>query len=196
MLSEGKTIARPQGAGGVRADLSPLANQYGGMKADDVKRLKELERENSPAQADGRRQGAGKPGFEGDRQGKLLSPSRRRQAVLHACRTASASPSVGRAGSPASTAPRSATHAGRPRDQALRGGCARSLDERPRWGYRRAHAHLLERGMAVNRKRVQRIWREEGLRVPARATKRRRLGDSTVPRRPAPGGAPQPRLGA
>jgi putative transposase len=28
---------------------------------------------------------------------------------------------------------------------------------------------------------VQRIWREEGLRVPARAKKRRRLGDSTVP---------------
>jgi transposase InsO family protein len=33
----------------------------------------------------------------------------------------------------------------------------------------------------VNRKRVQRIWREEGLRVPARAKKRRRLGVSTAP---------------
>ena len=33
---------------------------------------------------------------------------------------------------------------------------------------------------SVNRKRVQRIWREEGLRVPAKAKKRRRLGDSTV----------------
>lgn len=33
----------------------------------------------------------------------------------------------------------------------------------------------------LNRKRIQRIWREEGLRVPARRRKRRRLGSSTVP---------------
>src|SRR3954452_21572730 len=53
--------------------------------------------------------------------------------------------------------------------------------ERPRWGYRRAHARLGELGHAVNRKRVQRLWREEGLRVPARRRKRQRLGESTVP---------------
>lgn len=28
---------------------------------------------------------------------------------------------------------------------------------------------------------MQRLWREEGLRVPVRKRKRRRLGDSTVP---------------
>jgi hypothetical protein len=33
----------------------------------------------------------------------------------------------------------------------------------------------------VNHKRVQRIWREEGLRVPVQPSKRRRLGTSTVP---------------
>ena len=33
----------------------------------------------------------------------------------------------------------------------------------------------------MNRKRVQRLWREEGLRVPQRRRKRRRLGESTVP---------------
>ena len=53
--------------------------------------------------------------------------------------------------------------------------------ERPRWGYRRAHHRLREEGWSVNRKRVQRLWREEGLRVPVRKRKRRRLGDSTVP---------------
>jgi putative transposase len=51
---------------------------------------------------------------------------------------------------------------------------------RPRWGYRRAHVRLGELGHAVNRKRVQRLWREEGLRVPARRRKRQRLGESTV----------------
>lgn len=53
--------------------------------------------------------------------------------------------------------------------------------KRPRWGYRRAHHYLRELGWSVNRKRVQRLWREEGLRVPRRKRKCRRLGDSAVP---------------
>jgi transposase InsO family protein len=51
----------------------------------------------------------------------------------------------------------------------------------PRYGHRRACALLRLEGMAVNRKRVQRLWRKEGLRVPPWAPKRRRLGNSTVP---------------
>ena len=38
-----------------------------------------------------------------------------------------------------------------------------------------------QRAGAINRKRVQRLWREEGLRVPLRRRKRYRLGTSTVP---------------
>ena len=68
-----------------------------------------------------------------------------------------------------------------PEDQALRARLRKIAEERPRWGYRRAHGHLLSEGFSLNRKRVQRIWREEGLRVPAKAKKRRRLGNSTVP---------------
>jgi putative transposase len=66
-------------------------------------------------------------------------------------------------------------------DQALRSRLREISAERPRWGYRRAHHRLIEEGWAVNRKRVQRLWREEGLRVPQRKRKRRRLGESTVP---------------
>ncbi|MBW8711602.1 MAG: IS3 family transposase, partial [Mycobacterium sp.] len=66
-------------------------------------------------------------------------------------------------------------------DGALRAALREIAAERTRWGYRRAHARLLGEGWAVNRKRVQRIWREEGLRVPARRRKRQRLGESTVP---------------
>ena len=40
-----------------------------------------------------------------------------------------------------------------------------------------------EEGWGVNRKRVQRLWREEGLRVPVKRRKRQRLGDSTQPAR-------------
>ena len=67
-------------------------------------------------------------------------------------------------------------------DAALRKRLRKISEERPRWGYRRAHAQLLTEGLSLNRKRVQRIWREEGLRVPAKAKKRRRLGESTTQR--------------
>ncbi len=66
-------------------------------------------------------------------------------------------------------------------DEALRGELRAFSAARPRWGYRQAHTHLRELGWEINRKRVQRVWREEGLRVPQRTRKRRRLGDSTGP---------------
>lgn len=52
---------------------------------------------------------------------------------------------------------------------------------RPRWGYRRAHTYACQAGFSVNRKKIQRIWREEGLGVPQKRRKRQRLGESTVP---------------
>jgi putative transposase len=66
-------------------------------------------------------------------------------------------------------------------DAVLRAELRQFSKDRPRWGYRRAHHRLREEGWEINRKRVQRVWREEGLRVPQRKRKRRRLGDSTVP---------------
>lgn len=50
--------------------------------------------------------------------------------------------------------------------------------KRPRYGYRRAHAILGKEGWKVNRKRVQRLWREEGLKVTHKAKKRSRTGNS------------------
>ena len=67
------------------------------------------------------------------------------------------------------------------RDDGLRGRLRTLSRQHPRWGYRRAWAFLREEGWSVNRKRIQRLWREEGLRVPARRRKRQRLGASTAP---------------
>lgn len=50
--------------------------------------------------------------------------------------------------------------------------------ERPRAGYRTACGQLRQEGLRVNPKRVQRLWREEGLKVPRRQRKKRRLGTS------------------
>ena len=44
-----------------------------------------------------------------------------------------------------------------------------------RYGYRRVAALLRAEGFAVNHKRVERLWRREGLKVPRRQPKRGRL---------------------
>lgn len=44
-----------------------------------------------------------------------------------------------------------------------------------RYGYRRITALLQQDGWRVNHKRVERIWREEGLKVPKKQPKRGRL---------------------
>lgn len=68
-----------------------------------------------------------------------------------------------------------------PEEDALRTRLREISRERPRWGWRRAHAVLRAEGWGQNKKRTQRLWRDEGLRVPQRRRKRQRLGASTVP---------------
>lgn len=48
----------------------------------------------------------------------------------------------------------------------------------PRYGYRMVWASLRQSGWRVNRKRIYRLWVQEGLRVPQKQRKRRRLGHS------------------
>ena len=45
---------------------------------------------------------------------------------------------------------------------------------RPRYGSPRIHGALAKRGWQVNHKRVERLWREEGMQVPRKQCKRRR----------------------
>lgn len=104
-----------------------------------------------------------------------MSPARRRRAVEHvraqlpvaesrACRVLEQ--------------PRS-TQRYRPRiaddELALRERIVGLAKEYGRYGYRRITALLRREGWRVNRKRVSRIWRQEGLKVPARQPKRGRL---------------------
>src|SRR5205823_4857037 len=57
----------------------------------------------------------------------------------------------------------------------------------PRYGYRRIWALLRREGWRVNRKRIHRLWRQQGLKVPRKQRKKRRLGSSanSCVRRPA-----------
>ena len=58
----------------------------------------------------------------------------------------------------------------------------------PRWGWRKAHAIVRSEGLEVNKKRTRRLWRDEGLKRPAKTRKRQRIGpqrgDRLEPERP------------
>jgi transposase InsO family protein len=60
-------------------------------------------------------------------------------------------------------------------EQVLRADIVRLATKYGRYGYRRITALLKAEGWVVNHKRVERIWREEGLKVPIKQPKRGRL---------------------
>ena len=75
----------------------------------------------------------------------------------------------------------------RPDDGALRERLKALAQERRRFGYRRLHVLLRREGHAVNRKRVQRLYREERLAVRRRGGRKRAIGTRRpvdVPLRP------------
>lgn len=110
----------------------------------------------------------------------MVSPSSRRRAVSHvrgklriserrACRA------LGVARASCRYRPQDPA-----RDRPLVGRMRALSSRHPRYGYRRITALLREEGFAVNKKRVQRLWRLEGLAVPRRQRKRRRLGTAAA----------------
>jgi putative transposase len=58
----------------------------------------------------------------------------------------------------------------------LRAWLRRFSTDRPRWGWRRAAKMARRAGWEVNNKRICRLWRDEGLRVPQRRRKKRLTG--------------------
>ena len=64
---------------------------------------------------------------------------------------------------------------GRPDEDALTAAIIRLASQYGRYGYRRITALLRTEGWCVNHKRVERIWRREGLKVPIKQPKRGRL---------------------
>jgi len=60
-------------------------------------------------------------------------------------------------------------------EAALTADIIRLASEYGRYGYRRITALLRSEGWTVNFKRVERIWRREGLKVPQKQPKRGRL---------------------
>jgi len=66
-------------------------------------------------------------------------------------------------------------------DAELLAAIAEIRRRKPRWGVRRTHRALRRRGLCVNRKRIERLWREHGLAVPKRRRRRKIRTGAGVP---------------
>jgi transposase InsO family protein len=64
------------------------------------------------------------------------------------------------------------------KDKELVGKMREMAGKHPRYGYRRIAALLRADGWRVNDKRVRRLWRLEGFKIPRKVRKKRRLGHS------------------
>ena len=131
--------------------------EYGGLKPDQVKRMKDLETENNRL-----RKAIAEPRAPTrciDHVRDVLNISERR-----ACRA------LGQHRSTQRKVPR-----GRDDEENLTADLVELARQYGRYGYRKIGALLRDAGWVVNDKRVERIWRQEGLKVPARQPKRGRL---------------------
>ncbi|MDB2198003.1 MULTISPECIES: IS3 family transposase [Mycobacteriaceae] len=151
--------------------------QYGGMKANEAKRLKELEAENARLKKLVANQALDIDMLKEIFGGKLLTPNRKRSAVQalrdrfgvserRACTVVGLHRSTMRLTPPPITT----------EEAELRAWLRKFSTDRPRWGWRRAAKMARRAGWQVNNKRIRRLWREEGLRVPQRRKKKRLTG--------------------
>ena len=149
--------------------------EYGGMKVSQARRLKELERENGRLKRAVADLTLDKLILEEGGRGKLLSPERRRRCVVRVRQQLGASErrACRVLGQPRTTQRRARKVASD--EGALRGDIVRLASRFGRYGYRRVTDMLRIEGWGVNHKRVERIWRQEGLKVPERQPKRGRL---------------------
>ncbi|MDC1198942.1 IS3 family transposase, partial [bacterium] len=149
--------------------------QYGGMSRTQLRRLKELEKENQRLRRAVSDLTLDKLILTEAAPGKLLSPSRRRRCIDHvrqtlrvserrACRT------LGQHRSTQRKVPRGRDDEGR-----LTADIIELARRYGRYGYRRVTAMLGDAGWQVNHKRVERIWKREGLKLPHKQPKRARL---------------------
>ena len=151
--------------------LERWRRQYGGMKAEEAIRLKNLEDENKKTQRGGCRTDARQPDAQAHCGGKLVSPSRRRAAAEELRREFSVSE---RRGCKAICQPRSShRYQSKPRHNEARlvRRMLQLAHRRPRFGYRRIAALLRGEGFRASNSRILRLWRKEGLKIIRRSEK-------------------------
>jgi len=176
LLAQGKKVPEVCKSLGVsEVSYYRWRKEYGGLNVSQAKRMKELEVENLRLASRGLRPHTRQAHLEGSRTGKLLSPSRRRRCVDAVCEGLAISQRrvcrvLGQYRSSQRHQPQILQD-----EDALTAAIVVLARRFGRYGYRRVTDLLHMAGWEVNAKRVQRIWRAEGLKVPAKQPKRGRL---------------------
>ncbi|MDR4305388.1 IS3 family transposase [Chelatococcus sambhunathii] len=149
--------------------------KFGGLDVSEARRLKGLEDENGRLKrmlADAMLGNAALKDLLGK---KVVAPAARREAVAYLA--GAFEMSERRACRVVGVDRTSVRYEGTRYDDAmLRGRLKELAAERRRFGYRRLHVLLKREGHAVNRKRVQRLYREEKLTVRRRGGRKRAMG--------------------
>jgi len=112
---------------------------------------------------------------EGGCPGKFLSPSKRRRVVFRICQTLTVSERRACRVLEQARATQRHSPSTDEKEERLVARIIELATQYSRYGYRRITALLGQEGWQVNHKRVERIWRREGLKVPQKQPKRRRL---------------------
>ncbi|WP_416914793.1 MAG: IS3 family transposase [Roseicyclus sp.] len=149
--------------------------QYGGMGTDQLKELKRLQKENERLRKAVSDLTLDKLILAEAAPGKLLSPARRRACIEHARSTFAISERracrvLGQHRSTQRKLPQ-----GRADEVQLVADMIELARQFGRYGYRRIASLLRDAGWEVNDKRVERLWRREGLKVPMQQPKKGRL---------------------
>ena len=148
--------------------------RFGGMDVAEARRLKALEEENG-----GLKRMLASAMLDNVALKDLLGKSGDARRASGGCGAAAVGPRDERAaacrvlGADRTSERYRAT---RPADTELRERLKALAQERCRFGYRRLHVLLQREGHAVNRKRVQRLYREEKLTVRRRGGRKRAMG--------------------
>ncbi|WP_156420718.1 IS3 family transposase [Aureimonas sp. AU22] len=176
LVSQGRTVADAVRSIGVtEVTYYRWRKEFGGLKVDQVKRLKDLETENQRLRKAVADLTLDKLILSEAAPGKLLSPARRRACVDHVMTMTKLSErrvcrALGQHRSTQRQVPR-----GRDDEEQLTADLIELARRYGRYGYRKIAVLLRDAGWVVNDKRVERIWRREGLKVPAKQPKRGRL---------------------
>ena len=112
---------------------------------------------------------------EGGSPGKLLSPSKRRKLILKVCHKLNVSERRACDVLEQCRATQRYDSSDGGDEERLATQIIELATRYGRYGYRRITAMLRQEGWQVNHKRVERIWRREGLKVPQKQPKRGRL---------------------
>ncbi|HSC71697.1 MAG TPA: IS3 family transposase [Candidatus Methylomirabilis sp.] len=176
LLGQGKKLAAIGKALGV-SDVtdSRWRQEFGGMSTTQAKRLKELERENGQLRQIIADLTLDKRILQEAATGNLLSPSRRRACVAAVCEGLGVSERRACRVLGQHRATQRHTPTPRPDEAPLIAAILDLATQDGRYGSRRITALLRQAGWTVNAKRVERLWRLEGLKVPPRQPKRGRL---------------------